>query len=76
MLRELRRTIGQNIHTARLKHKMPLKKLARVSGDPEEKLDQYELGKSEISLHELVRIACAIDANPLSLMESFSKQPL
>jgi len=70
MLRDLRRSIGQNIHAARLKQKMPLKKLARASGVPEEKLDQYELGKSEITLQDLLRIACAIDANPHALLES------
>lgn len=70
MLRHLRRTIGRNIHAARLRQKMPLKKLARVSGVPEEKLDLYELGKSEITLQELLRVSCAIGASPLALLES------
>ncbi len=61
LLRHLRFTIGQNIHRRRAEQKMPLKKLARLSGVPEHLLDHYELGKNEIGLDELLKIACALE---------------
>lgn len=60
-LRHLRANIGQNIHRHRAKQKMPLKKLARLSGVSERLLDHYELGKNEIRLDELLKIACALE---------------
>lgn len=63
LLRYVRLTIGQNIRAARTEQKMTLRKLSRLSGVPEHKLDQYELGKNEIGLEELVRVACVLDLN-------------
>lgn len=70
LLRHIRWTIGQNIHAARLKQQMPLKKLARLSGVPEGKLDQYELGKNEITLEEILKVACAVNISPMKLIGS------
>jgi transcriptional regulator with XRE-family HTH domain len=61
LLRQWRLIIGQNIHRHRSKQKLPLKKLAKLSGVPEQLLDPYELGKNEIRLDELLKIACALD---------------
>jgi len=61
LLRHLRFIIGQNIHRLRAKEKMPLRKLARLSGVPELLLDHYELGKNEIRLDELLKIACVLE---------------
>lgn len=61
LLRHLRFTIGQNIHRRRAEQKMTLKKLARLSGVPERLLDHYELGKNEIGLDELLKIACVLE---------------
>ncbi len=58
----IRFIIGQNIRNERTKQKMPLHKLARLSGVNERLLDQYELGKGEITLHHLLKIACALSA--------------
>ncbi|MBI1276238.1 helix-turn-helix domain-containing protein [bacterium] len=55
-LRQLRRTIGQNIHQARTQKRLTLRQLSRATGIPEHKLDQYELGKNEISIEELISI--------------------
>ena len=60
LLHHTRFAIGQNIHRLRAEQKMPLQKLARVSGVPEHLLDHYELGKGDIRLEELLRIACAL----------------
>lgn len=68
LLRHLRFTIGQNIHQHRAKQKMPLKKLARLSGVSEQLLDHYELGKNEIGLDELLKIACVFDIKVDALM--------
>lgn len=61
LLRHVRLIIGQNIHRSRAKHKWPLSKLSRTSGIPESLLDHYEIGKCEIRLDEMLKIACALD---------------
>ena len=69
-LRELRAAIGRNIHAARVERKVLLHKLAAQSGVPEEMLDRYELGKNEIRLDELLRIASALDMRIAALLEA------
>jgi transcriptional regulator with XRE-family HTH domain len=59
--RHFRFTIGQNIHKQRVRQKMPLKKLAQLSGVSEYLLDQYELGKNDLHLNALFRISCALE---------------
>ncbi len=61
LLRHWRFTIGQNIHRRRAQQKLPLRKLARLTGLSELLLDHYELGKNEIGLDELLKIACALE---------------
>lgn len=61
LLRHLRFTIGQNIHRLRARRKLPLRKLSKLSGIPEFLLDHYELGKNEIRLDELLKIACVFN---------------
>ena len=70
LLRHLRFTIGQNIHRHRAEQKMPLKKLARLSGVSEQLLDHFELGKNEIALDELLKIACALEIRMQELIEN------
>lgn len=57
LLRNLRLTIGNNIHNHRLRQKMPLRKLSQLSRVSEHMLDCYELGKHEIRLEELLKIS-------------------
>jgi transcriptional regulator with XRE-family HTH domain len=59
-LRHLRRTIGQNIHAARTRRQFTLSKLAKTSGVPEWRIDQYELGKNEIGLDDMLRLSAAL----------------
>lgn len=68
LLRHLRFTIGQNIHRHRSQQKMPLKKLAKLTAVSELLLDYYELGKSEIRLDELLKIACALEVEIAQLI--------
>lgn len=68
MLRHLRAVIGRNIHDARVKRKIVLAKLAEISGVREDLIDRYELGKNEIRLDELLRIACAPDLRADALL--------
>lgn len=60
LLRHMRFTIGQNIQKQRVQKRMTLKKLSHLSGVPEDKLDHYELGKNDVSLEHLLRIACVL----------------
>ena len=69
MLRALRAQIGANIHAARLRRKLVLSKLARLSGVGADMIDRYELGKDEIRLDELLRIACALDLSVAALID-------
>jgi transcriptional regulator with XRE-family HTH domain len=69
MLRALRAEIGANIHAARVRRKFVLGRLAQASGVPQDKIDRYELGKNEIRLDELLRIACALDMTVAGLID-------
>jgi transcriptional regulator with XRE-family HTH domain len=73
LLRHLRLTIGQNIHTLRARRKLPLAKLSRLSGVSEAMIDQYELGKHQIPLEHLLRIACALKAEVGELIPNYQK---
>lgn len=68
LLRHLRLTIGQNLHRLRRDKKMPLGVLAGLSGLPRETIDHYELGKNEITLDHMLRLACALDADVGALL--------
>lgn len=70
LLRHLRFSIGQNIHRHRSQQKLPLKKLARMTGISEPLLDSYELGKNEIALDALLKIACALRVPVVELMRA------
>lgn len=70
LLRHLRLTIGRNIHRHRSQQKLPLKKLAWLTGISELLLDQYELGKDEIRLDEMLKIACALRVPVVELMQA------
>lgn len=69
LLRHLRLTIGQNIHRLRARQKIPLRKFARLTGLSERLLDHYELGKNEIGLDEMLKIACALGVEVKQLLE-------
>lgn len=58
LFRHTRAQIGRNIYQLRVKHGLTLQKIAKCSGVPLEKLDQYEIGKNEISVADLLKIAC------------------
>ena len=66
----LRREIGREIRSQRERQRMPLHKLARLAAVRPERLDHYELGKSEITLNDLFRIACALKVAPGRLLNS------
>lgn len=68
LLHHLRFTIGQNIQHHRSRKKMTLGKLARLTGIPEWLLDHYELGKNELRLPQLLRIACILDVEVRELL--------
>lgn len=69
LFRHLRLTIGSNIHNHRVRQKMPLQKLSKLSSIPENLIDLYELGKYEIRLEQLFRISCALKVDLTRLVE-------
>ena len=72
LLRHLRLMIGQNIHHQRTTQKLPLRKLAKLTGLSENLLDQYELGKNDIRLDALLKIACALEVDAEKLLDGFA----
>ena len=70
LTRHLRFVIGENIHHYRARQKMTLRKLFCLTGIPEWLLDHYELGKNDMGLLELHRIACALNVDIRELLGS------
>lgn len=70
LLRHLRLTIGRNIHQRRCEQRLTLRKLSRLTGIAEDLLDHYELGKNEIALDEMLKIACALCVPMTELMQA------
>lgn len=60
-VRALRRTIGANIERTRKAQNIPLRTLSRKTGFSAERLDYWEMGRMDISLLAIVRIAKALD---------------
>lgn len=60
-VRELRKIIGARIHFLRVQKRETLHHLSHAVGISTDKLDQYELGKNEISIEALVKLAHALD---------------
>ncbi|HTY53875.1 MAG TPA: helix-turn-helix domain-containing protein [Candidatus Binataceae bacterium] len=67
-LQALRAAIGRNIHDARIHRKVLLNRLSGMTGVSSELLDRYELGKNEIRLEEILKIACALKVKAHSLL--------
>ena len=68
-LRNLRKRIGSNIHTIRVRKKLTLKKLSRLSGISIVILDNYEMGKREISMPILIKIKNVLKVSIKMLIE-------
>jgi len=45
-----------------------LSKLAQLTGIPENLLDHYELGKQEIRLDDMLKIACGLQVDMVGLL--------
>ena len=68
-LRILRKIIGRNIHELRMERGFTLKKLSRHTNINPLKIDQYEMGKNEITLDKLFKIADALGVDIIDLLE-------
>ena len=64
------KTIGHNINNARRQRDFTLKKLSRCTGLNMETLDNYELGKTNIQVHILMKISIALGVSLHNLMEN------
>ena len=60
-VRELRQIIGARIHYLRVQKRETLHHLSLITGISSNKIDQYELGKNEISIEALLQLACGLD---------------
>lgn len=74
LLRHTRLIIGRNIHHHRNRQKIPLRRLAKLASLPEALIDHYELGKNEIRLDHLLRLACALNVGLKDLLRVDSLQ--
>ena len=68
LFRHLRTIIGRNIHRLRAARKLTLDELAKRSGVCASAIDFYELGKGEIHLNQLLRLACAMGVDVTALL--------
>ncbi len=62
-LRTLQKTIGLNIRRLRTNRRLPLTKLSRQTGISVKRLDYYELGKYQMELEALYRLAVALEVD-------------
>ncbi len=67
-LRALRRRIGTNIHAQRVKQEMKLHKLSALCKMSPAQIDMLELGKGNIDLVQIVRIAAALNVEADALL--------
>ena len=61
LFRHTRTLIGDAIRRHRLRRRWTLEQLAERSGLSMPLLDRYEMGRGEVELNALLRIACAKD---------------
>lgn len=76
LLRHLRFTIGQNIRHLRTSKNMALYELAWFSNVSERLLARYELGKNEIRLDELLKIACVLGVKMKELLSEDNRETI
>lgn len=69
-IRELRQTIGENIHRTRKRRKITLQKLSALTNISSQKLDGYEIGKYELCLAHLLPIANALHVDVRALLNN------
>lgn len=70
LFRQIRKTIGQNIQRLRTAQNWTIHKLAVMADVPELQIDHYELGKNEITVADMVKIACVFDVDVAELLKS------
>jgi len=68
-LLQLRKKIGANIHEIRRKKKVTLRRLSRLTNLSMNQLDAFELGKHNIGLYDMIKIASVMDVNVLRFMQ-------
>ncbi len=68
LFRHTRAVIGRNIHYHRTAQNMTLESLSSKSGVSAALLDKYETGRDEITLQELLKIACALGQGVTAMM--------
>ena len=72
-VRDLRSKIGRNIMNMRRIRRMRLSVLSKTTGISVGRLDDWEFGKREIDLLNLVRIASALDVQPGALVGTYGE---
>lgn len=65
--RRMRRQIGSNIRVKRLSQGMTLEVLSRRSGLPVSFIDRVEMGKGEVDLYYIMRLAVVLRMNAVEL---------
>ncbi len=69
-LRELRRTIGGNIHDIRRKRKVTLETLSKHTNISIKKLDGFEIGKYQLTFEHAILIAAALKINVFQMIQN------
>jgi len=69
LLRHVRLIIGQKIYRLRGEKRWSFKRLSLLTGISEQLLDQYEIGKRDINIEHLLRIACVFGVKMKEFIE-------
>jgi transcriptional regulator with XRE-family HTH domain len=67
--KDIRRNIGQNIYDVRKSKRMTLRRLSNLSNISIQLLDQFELGKNQISTQSLMSIAKSLEVSMYDFLE-------
>lgn len=66
--KDLRRRIGRNIHAIRTRKQITLEKLSRLSGFSADTIDRLELGKDEVNVWHLMKLAEVLGVEEAALL--------
>jgi|GEM_PF-6849577 len=69
-LNNFHKNIGANIHKFRIKHKITIEKLSKISGLKTKTIEKYEMGTQNMSFTVLLKLANILKVNITELLKS------
>ena len=69
-LNNFHKNIGTNIHKSRIKHKITIEKLSKISGLKTNTIEKYEMGTKNMSFTVLIKLARILQVNIADFVKS------